>query len=137
ASGLRMEIDSMPQEIDEVERRIVQLEIERQALQKETDPETRERLERLEQEMAELRERSSGMKARWQSEKAALTEIREMKEQVDALRTEVEQATRAGDLNRAAEIQYGELPELQRKIAEGEERLRELQAESRYLKEEV
>src|SRR5690606_35711303 len=96
-----------------------------------------ERLARLEQEMAELRERSSGMKARWQSEKAALTEIREMKEKVDALRTEVEQATRVGDLNRAAEIQYGEMPELQRRIAEGEERLRELQRESRYLKEEV
>jgi len=137
ASRMRIEIDSMPQEIDEVERRITQLEIERQALQKETDPETRERLQRLESEMAELKERSSGMKAQWQAEKDALSSIREMKEKLDALRTEVEQATRVGDLNRAAEIQYGEMPELQRRIAEGEERLRELQRESRYLKEEV
>ena len=137
ASRMRIEIDSMPQEIDEVERRVTQLEIERQALQKETDEETRERLDRLEQEVAGLRERSSGMKARWQAEKAALGAIREMKERVEALRTEVEQATRAGDLNRAAELQYGELPDLQRRIVEGDERLRELQRESRYLKEEV
>src|SRR5690606_6597436 len=137
ASRMRIEIDSMPQELDEVERRSTQLEIERQALQKETDPETRERLQRVEAEMAGLKERSSGMKAQGQSEKDAMGRIREMKEKVDALKTEVEQATRSGDLNRAAEIQYGELPELQRQIAEGEERLRELQHDTRFLKEEV
>src|SRR5690606_22135548 len=125
ASRMRIEIDSMPQEIDEVERRIIQLEIERQALQKETDPDTRERLQRLEAEIAGLRERSSGMKAQWQSEKDALMSIREMKETLDALRTEVEQATRAGDLTRAAEIQYGELPDLRKRIAEADERLHE------------
>jgi ATP-dependent Clp protease ATP-binding subunit ClpB len=137
ASRMRIEIDSMPQEIDEVERRIIQLEIERQALQKETDAETRERLQRLEAEIAGLRERSSGMKAQWQSEKDALQGIRGMKERLDALRTEVEQATRAGDLNRAAEIQYGELPKLEKEIAGTDERLRDLQRESRFLKEEV
>ncbi|HEX6068666.1 MAG TPA: ATP-dependent chaperone ClpB, partial [Longimicrobiaceae bacterium] len=137
ASRMRIEIDSMPQEIDEVERRITQLEIERQALQKETDPDTRERLQRLEAEIAGLRERSSGMKAQWQSEKDALGSIRDMKEKLDALRTEVEQATRAGDLNRAAEIQYGELPEMEKRIGEADVRLRELQKDSRFLKEEV
>ncbi|HET8654346.1 MAG TPA: ATP-dependent chaperone ClpB [Longimicrobiaceae bacterium] len=137
ASRLRIEIDSLPQEIDEVERRLVQLEIERQALQKESDPQSRERLERLEQEMAELRERSSGMKAQWQAEKGAITNLRGMKERLDQLRVESERATRTGDLNRAAEIQYGEIPALQKQLQEGEERLAELQTESKYLKEEV
>ena len=137
ASRLRIEIDSLPQEIDEVERRIVQLEIERQALQKEHDPESRARLQKVEQEIAELREKSSGMKAQWQSEKQAIQGLRELKERLDALRTEAEQATRVGDLTRAAELQYGQIPALQQQIQQAESRLAELQRESQYLKEEV
>ncbi|CAN5398740.1 ATP-dependent chaperone ClpB [soil metagenome] len=137
ASRLRIEIDSLPQEIDEVERRITQLEIERQALQKETDPASRERLQRVESEISNLRERSSGMKAQWQSEKEAISQLREMKERLDELRVEVERATRTGDLTRAAELQYGEIPTLQRQLHEGEERLAELQQEFKFLKEEV
>jgi ATP-dependent Clp protease ATP-binding subunit ClpB len=137
AARLRMEIDSLPQEIDEVERRIVQLQIEEQALQKETDPESRDRLRRLQQELAELRERSAAMKARWQAEKAAIQRIRALKEELDALRVEAERATRAGDLNRAAEITYGRIPELQRDLRQAEARLAELQREGKFLKEEV
>jgi ATP-dependent Clp protease ATP-binding subunit ClpB len=137
ASRLRIEIDSLPQEIDEVERRITQLEIERQALSRESDPESRDRLQRLEQELAELREKSSGMKAQWQSEKQVITDLREMKERLDSLKVEAERATRVGDLTRAAEIQYGEIPALQKDLREAEERLRELQESSRFLKEEV
>jgi ATP-dependent Clp protease ATP-binding subunit ClpB len=137
ASRLRIEIDSLPQEIDEVERRITQLEIERQALAKEDDPESRERLERVESDMAGLKERSAGMKAKWQSEKDAISGLREMKERLDDLKVEGERATRTGDLARASEIQYGELPELQRQIQEAESRLEALQEESKFLKEEV
>jgi ATP-dependent Clp protease ATP-binding subunit ClpB len=137
ASRLRIEIDSLPQEIDEVERRIVQLEIEKQALQKESDPASRERLERVEGEIADLRERTSGMKAQWQAEKEAISGLREMKERLDELKVEVERATRVGDLARAAEIQYGEMPALQAEVQEAEARLGELQKDFRYLKEEV
>jgi ATP-dependent Clp protease ATP-binding subunit ClpB len=137
ASRLRIEIDSLPQEIDEIERRVMQLEIEHQALQKETDPESRERLERVESEIAELREKSSGMKAQWHAEKAAIARIREMKERLEELRVEGERVTRTADLNRAAEIQYGEIPQLQKDIEQAEERLAELQQEFKYLKEEV
>jgi len=137
ASRLRIEIDSLPQEIDEVERRITQLEIERQALAKEDDAESRERLQRVESDIAELRERSGGMKAQWQSEKEAISGLREMKERLDELKVEGERATRTGDLARASEIQYGEVPELQRQIQEAEGRLEGLQKESQFLKEEV
>jgi ATP-dependent Clp protease ATP-binding subunit ClpB len=137
ASRLRIEIDSLPQEIDEIERRVMQLEIEHQALQKETDPESRERLERVESEIAELREKSSGMKAQWHAEKAAIARIREMKERLEELRVEGERVTRTADLNRAAEIQYGEIPQLQKDIEQAEDRLAELQQEFKYLKEEV
>jgi ATP-dependent Clp protease ATP-binding subunit ClpB len=137
ASRLRIEIDSLPQEIDEVERRIIQLEIERQALAKEKDPESRERMERVEAEIAELREKSSGMKAQWQSEKGAIGEMRTMKERLDSLRVEAERATRTGDLNRAAELQYGEIPALQKQITDADARLAELQTHARFLKEEV
>jgi ATP-dependent Clp protease ATP-binding subunit ClpB len=137
ASRLRIEIDSLPQEIDEVERRITQLEIERQALGKENDPESQERLRRVEQEIGNLRERSGGMKAQWQSEKVAIGQLRDMKEKLDGLRVEVERATRTGDLNRAAELQYGEIPELQKKLEHAERRLGELQKEFKFLKEEV
>jgi ATP-dependent Clp protease ATP-binding subunit ClpB len=137
ASRLRIEIDSLPQEIDEVERRVTQLEIEKQALSKESDPASRERLERVDSEIAELRERSSGMKAQWQSEKGAISDLREMKERLDELKVEMERATRTGDLARAAEIQYGEVPKLQREIEAAEERLGELQKDFKFLKEEV
>ena len=137
ASRLRIEIDSLPQEIDEVERRAVQLQIEQQALSRENDPDSRERLQRLEQELAELREKSSGMKAQWQSEKQVIADLREMKERLDALKVETERATRVGDLTRAAEIQYGEIPALQKDLQEAEARLHELQQTSRFLKEEV
>jgi ATP-dependent Clp protease ATP-binding subunit ClpB len=137
ASRLRIEIDSLPQEIDEVERRVTQLQIERQALSRESDPESAERRQRVEQEIAELTERSSGMKAQWQGEKQVISDLREMKERLDALKVEVDRATRTGDLARAAEIQYGEMPALQKDIAETEARLGELQKTSKFLKEEV
>jgi ATP-dependent Clp protease ATP-binding subunit ClpB len=137
ASRLRIEIDSLPQEIDEVERRIVQLEIERQALLKEKDKAARERLAAVEQEIAELRERSAGMKAQWQSEKAAIHGLQETKAELDALRGEVEQVTRAGDLQRAAELRYGRIPELERTLEAEQRRMAELQAKGSYLKEEV
>ncbi|HEU0299448.1 MAG TPA: ATP-dependent chaperone ClpB [Longimicrobium sp.] len=123
--------------IDEVERRIVQLEIERQALSRESDAESRERLQRLEQELAELRERSSGMKAQWQSEKQVIQDLREKKEKLDELKVELDRASRTGDLNRAAELQYGTIPQLQKEIEQDEARLHELQQTSRFLKEEV
>src|SRR2546429_1226015 len=107
ASRLRIEIDSMPQEIDEVERRITQLEIERQALQKEKDKASRERLKALEKDLAELREKSSGMKAQWQQEKETLGAVGKIKQQVEQARTDAERATRAGDLEKAAGITYG------------------------------
>src|SRR5215207_1731908 len=137
ASRLRIEIDSLPQEIDEVERRIVQLEIERQARGRESDSESRERLQRLEEELDNLREKSSGMKARWQSEKAAIQEIRGRKEKLDELKVELDRASRTGDLARAAELQYGTIPALQAEIAGSDARLAELQKQSKFLKEEV
>ena len=137
ASRLRIEIDSLPQEIDEVERRITQLEIEKQAMSREEDPEAVERRAGITQELAELRERASGMKAKWQSEKDQIGRIRELKEKIDELRVEAERATRTGDLSRAAEIQYGEVPETQRALEAAEARLHEVQEESQFLKEEV
>jgi ATP-dependent Clp protease ATP-binding subunit ClpB len=137
ASRLRIEIDSLPQEIDEVERRIVQLQIERQALLKEKDRAAVERRERLEQEIADLRERSAAMKAQWQSEKQTIQELQKRKAELEGLRAEVEQATRRGDLQRAAELRYGRIPELEREIAEEEKRLLEVQKQAKYLKEEV
>lgn len=137
ASRLRIEIDSLPRVIDEVERRIVQLEIERQALSDEDDASAKERLAGVDTELSELRESSQGMKARWQAEKIQITRIQELKEKVDALRTESERATRQGGLERAAEIQYGEIPRALREIDEAERRLHALQADGKFLKEEV
>ncbi len=137
ASRLRIEIESLPQEIDEVERRITQLEIERQALQAETDRSAVDRREAIESELAELRERSTGMKAEWQAEKDAITHLQQLKERIDELRSEAERATREGNLERAAELQYGEIPRRLREVAEAEARLAELQAEGKFLKEEV
>ena len=137
ASRLRIEIDSLPQEIDEVERRIVQLEIERQALLKEKDKSARERLAAVEHEISELRERSSTMKAQWQAEKEVIHRIRELKAEHDNLKNEVEQATRSGDLQRAAELRYARIPEVERQLEEEQRRLAEIQAQGSYLKEEV
>jgi ATP-dependent Clp protease ATP-binding subunit ClpB len=136
-SRLRIEIDSLPQEIDEVERRITQLEIEKQALSQESDSSARDRLHGIEGELAELKESSAGMKARWQAEKEAITRIQSLKEKVDEMRLEADRATRTGDLNRAAELQYGEIPGTEQALEVAEARLAELQAEGKYLREEV
>ena len=137
ASRLRIEIDSLPQEIDEVERRIVQLEIERQALLKERDKAAVERREALEREISTLREKTNAMKAQWQAEKSALQEMQQLKQESESVRAEIEQATRRGDLQRAAELRYSKLPELERRLAEDEKRLHEIQADAMYLKEAV
>jgi ATP-dependent Clp protease ATP-binding subunit ClpB len=134
ASKLRIEIDSMPTEIDVVERRIRQLEIERVALAKETDDASAERLATLDAELADLREQKAGMVAHWQAEKDAIARIRERKEQLEAKRIELE---REPDLEKAAEIRYGQLPELEREVEEATATLAELQAELTMLKEEV
>jgi ATP-dependent Clp protease ATP-binding subunit ClpB len=137
ASRLRIEIDSLPQEIDEVERRMLQLEIERQALLKEKDKAAVERRKALEQQISELKEQSAGMKAQWQAEKAAIQEMQALKVEVEQLRNEAEQATRRGDLQRAAELRYGRIPELERELEARDKRLQEIQAKAKYLKEEV
>ncbi len=138
ASRLRIEIDSMPQEIDEVERRITQLEIEKQALQKEKDKPSRERLTALERELAELREKSAGMKAQWQQEKETLGAVGKITQQIEQARTDAERATRAGDLQKAAEITYGQIPQLERQMREAEQKLASKQGGgARFLKEEV
>jgi ATP-dependent Clp protease ATP-binding subunit ClpB len=137
ASRLRIEIDSLPQEIDEVERKIVQHEIELAALAKEKDKASKERRAKVEQELAELRERSQVMKAQWQAEKDTITKLQAKKAQLEQLRTEAEQATRRGDLQKAAETTYGKIPALEREIAELEKRLAEIQKKGKYLKEEV
>ena len=136
-SRLRIEIDSMPQEIDEVERRIMQLEIEKQALVREEDGSAVERRECIEAELSELKEKGSGMKALWQAEKIQIQRLRSLKERVEELRTEAERATRTADLQRAAEIQYGEIPRTEQDIEQEEARLGELQADGKFLKEEV
>src|SRR5215210_7162366 len=137
ASRLRIEIDSLPQEIDVLEREILQLEIERQALQREEDERSKSRLHDIEQRIADLRERSSGMKAKWQSEKEEIERMREAKNELEQLRLQLDQARNAGDLQRAAEIQYGKIPELERTFNEEREKLAELQKEGVFLKEEV
>jgi ATP-dependent Clp protease ATP-binding subunit ClpB len=137
ASRLRIEIDSMPQEIDEVERRIMQLEIERTALKKEKDRAAIERREELERELAELREKSSAMKAQWQQEKEMLGGVGKIKQEIDQAKTEAEQATRRGDLAKAAEISYGRIPELERRMKDTEQKLASQDGRPKYLKEEV
>jgi ATP-dependent Clp protease ATP-binding subunit ClpB len=118
ASRLKIELDSMPTEIDVIEREIMQHEMERQALKKEKDPASKERLKKLEKELAELKEKSNALKAEWQKEKAILEEQRKWKEELDRLRTELERAQRRGELARASEIQYGKIPELEKKLAD-------------------
>jgi ATP-dependent Clp protease ATP-binding subunit ClpB len=138
ASRLRMEMDSMPAELDEVERRRMQLEIEREALRKEKDDASKARLEALEVELADLRERGDAMKAAWQREKEVVATIRETREAMERLQPEIEAAERAADYAKAAELKYGRANELQTQLAEQEQRLRELKASgSLLLKEEV
>jgi ATP-dependent Clp protease ATP-binding subunit ClpB len=137
ASRLRIEIDSLPKEIDEVERRVTQLEIEREALAKEKDRAAVDRREAIEADLANLRETSSSMKARWQSEMDAIRTIQDLKERLDGARVDQERATRSGDLQRAAELQYGEIPRMEEEIQGAQDRLQKLQAEGSFLKEEV
>ena len=137
AAGLRMEIDSLPSEIDEIERRIMQLEIERQALKKESDAHSRERLGQIEKELSGLREQSNSLKAHWQTEKEAIGKIRKIKEQIDHLKTEEQRYERAGDLARVAEIRYGKLSAAEKDLKIAQDRLAELQKDHPMLKEEV
>jgi ATP-dependent Clp protease ATP-binding subunit ClpB len=138
ASRLRIEIDSLPTDIDQLERRSVQLEIERRALAKEKDRTSKERLGVLEAELAELKERISGMKAHWQKEKELIARIRELKEQHEQVRESAERAQRDGDLERAAQLRYGQLPELEQQLASASEALKEHQeAHGTMLAEEV
>jgi ATP-dependent Clp protease ATP-binding subunit ClpB len=134
ASRLRIEIDSMPTEIDEVERRIMQLEIERQALEKERDEASLARREAIERDLADLREQSTEMKARWQHEKEAIVRVQQLKERLEQAHRDAERAEREADLQRAAELRYGEIPELERELAEAEERT---DGDKGFLKEEV
>ena len=137
ASRLRIEIDSMPTEIDEVERRIMQLTIEKQALSKEKDKASKERLGKVEREIAELSEKSKGMKAHWQSEKESIEKMRKTKEEIENLKAEAESAERTGKLDRVAEIRYGKLVELAKALEEESKRLQDLQKDKKMLKEEV
>jgi ATP-dependent Clp protease ATP-binding subunit ClpB len=137
AASLRMQIDSLPTEIDEIERRIMQLEIERQALLKETDAHSVERRAQIEKELAKLREDSSGRKARWQAEKEAISKIRKLKEQVEQLKAEADRYERAGDLAKVAEIRYGKIAQTEAEAQKAQERFATLQKGARILKEEV
>jgi ATP-dependent Clp protease ATP-binding subunit ClpB len=137
ASRLRIEIDSMPTEIDEIDRRVKQLEIERAALKKETDASSLERLEKLERELADLNERLSGMKAHWEEEKAHITRIRDLKSEIEDARQEAERAERDANLERAAELRYGRLVELEKQLEAENAKLEEAQSDRRMLKEEV
>jgi ATP-dependent Clp protease ATP-binding subunit ClpB len=137
AASLRMQIDSLPTEIDEIERRILQLEIERQALLKETDAHSIERRAQIEKELAKLREDSSGRKARWQAEKDAISKIRKFKEQIEQLKAEADRYERAGDLAKVAEIRYGKIAQAEREAQQAQERFLTMQKGARILKEEV
>ncbi|HNY84341.1 MAG TPA: ATP-dependent chaperone ClpB [Anaerolineaceae bacterium] len=137
AAHLRTEIDSKPQALDEVDRAIMQLEIEKQALSMEKDKASRERLDKLEKELGELKEKSHELTARWQIEKGAIGEMRQFKEQLDQTEHEIEEAERAANLEKAARLRYGTLNELQNKIKAAEDKLKELQKNGALLKEEV
>jgi ATP-dependent Clp protease ATP-binding subunit ClpB len=137
AARLRMEIDSMPAELDEVERQIRQLEIEREALKKEKDPGSRRRLQALERQLAELAEQRNSLRARWEQEKSVIGRVRELKQQLDETRQEAERAERSADYERAARLRYGQAVELQQQLEDASKRLDELQAQGALLKEEV
>ena len=138
ASSVRIEVDSLPKPIDEIERKVVQLEVERQALRKDKDRDTKARLKELDREISELNEKAGAMKARWQAEKSALQAIAQAKETLDQLRVEEERATRAGDLNTAAQIRYGRLPETQNALTAAEAKHSEVTRDGgSFLREEV
>jgi len=136
-SRLKIELDSVPVEIDQIERQLMQMEMERQALVKEKDPASKERLGKLEREVADIREKASGLRARWQQEKGEITEVSRLQEQIEGLKTELEQAQRRGDLGRASEIQYGSLPELTRELDQRAAALGGAHDGTQMLKEEV
>ena len=137
AARLRTEIESMPAELDEALRRIMQLEIERAALKKETDPASRDRLTKLEKELADLRAQSDSLKAQWQAEKQAVNRLRSLRQEIEETKREIEKTEREYDLNRAAQLRYGKLADLERKLAGEEEHLSKKQGQQRLLKEEV
>ncbi|MBA2664617.1 MAG: ATP-dependent chaperone ClpB [Bradymonadaceae bacterium] len=137
AAGVKMELESLPQDIDRIERRITSLEIERQALKKEDDEISRKRREEVESEIAELRERASGMKAQWMREKEIIAKLRGLKGQIEDLRLEYEQAERAGNLDRAAEIRFGILPQAESDLAQTQKELQAIQTGGSFLREEV
>jgi len=137
AASLRMQIDSLPVEIDAIERRILQLEIERQALLKETDAHSRERRKQIEDELAKLREESAAQKLRWQAEKEAIAKIRKLKEEIDRLKAEEQRLERAGDLAKVAEIRYGKIAAADRELKQAEAQFAAMQKSIRMLKEEV
>jgi ATP-dependent Clp protease ATP-binding subunit ClpB len=137
ASRLRIEIDSLPVEIDQLEREIMQLEIERLALQREDDERSKDRLKSIEQRIADLKERSAGMKGKWQSEKEAINHMEEVRGKLDDLKLELERARNSGDLARASQLQYGEIPELERKLAAEQAKLAEIQVDGVMLKQKV
>jgi ATP-dependent Clp protease ATP-binding subunit ClpB len=137
AAKLRTEIDSLPAELDEVQRRTMQLEIEREALKKETDAASKQRLERIEREIADLKTNSSALQAQWQAEKGAVQKLRDLRQQIEEVKVQIEKAERAYDLNKAAELKYGRLTQLERELASQQEKLTEKQGHSRLLKEEV
>jgi ATP-dependent Clp protease ATP-binding subunit ClpB len=137
ASRLRMEIDSMPAELDEVSRRIMQLEIEREALRKEKDKASKERLAKLEKELADLKEERGRLATRWQHEKDAIQRGRKLKEELEQTRIEMQRAQQAGDYAKASELQYGKLPQIEKQIRDEEAGLAELQKGQRMLKEDV
>ena len=136
ASKIRTEIDSMPAELDQINRKIMQLEIERQALSKEEEGVSAQRLEKIEQELAELHEENDSMRAQWESEKNAITEVKQTKEKIEEVKLQIEKAERAYDLEKLAELKYGTLPELEKQLAEDKEEAAEAK-ENRLLKEEV
>jgi len=137
ASKLRIEIDSMPEELDEVERRIKQLEIEREAVKKEKGKGSKERLDKIQLELANLQEKAGGLRAHWQMEKEVIGEIRKLKEEIERVKTETAGAERDGDLSKAAELKYGRLPDLQKSLDASNSKLIELQKDRKMLKEEV
>jgi ATP-dependent Clp protease ATP-binding subunit ClpB len=137
ASRLRIEIDSMPTEVDDVRRRIVQLEIEKEGLKKETDPHSRDRLSKIERELAELNERFTQLKAHWEAEKDTIGRVRSVKEKLEKAKSDQAAAERTGDLGRAAEIKFGVVPSLEKEVKTLDDTLAELQKEQKFLKEEV
>ncbi len=137
AARLRLEIDSKPAELDEIDRRIMQLEIEREALKKEKDRASKERLKKIEQELADLREKSNALRARWEQEKSIIEEIQHLQQAMEDLKVKIEQAERQGDLETAARLRYGETLELQRKLEEAQARLKQVQGDDPLLRLEV